>query len=317
MRAGSLPWLTAAAGAGLLFAALAWVPAAQAQAWVPGKEHGSVSLTYQQRQSTKLTDSQGAISSYFGKLIDRTEFLNLDYGLSDRWAFAASLPFGSNRYAGNDPHDPTTQLPFANDQHCIDDGRYHGGWADWSVALRYQWRSKPFLVTPFIAYSQPSHDYSFWAHSALGNQQWAWQAGVHVGNWLPPPWQNMHWQAGYTYSFEQPLDHRRVNHGALSLGLGYSMTPRLDAELRLDHQNSYGDTINLPQDFFNADGSLNPLNLYYHDQLAAARSTNAYLGLNYQLAGHYQLFVEYGRTLSTANSHIWDYRTSIGISRSF
>lgn len=303
-------------GATMLLIASTLSPPVAAQAWVPGQGKGSISVTYQHDQSTRLTKANGD-AERFGKVIDRGLDLNVDYGLSDRLALSADLPFKSNRYTGDDPHDPTTQLPFANDQHFVDDGQFHDGWADWSLALRYQLRSKPFLVTPFIAYSRPSHDYTFWAHSAFGNQQRSWQAGVNLGGWLPPPWQRLYWQAGYAYLLMQRVGDRRVNRGVLSAQLGCTFTPRLGAQLRIEHQNSFGATIDLPKDFFNPDGSLNPGNLLYHDQLAASRFTRASVGVNYQLSERYQLSAAYARTIRAANAHIWDHQLSIGISWSF
>ena len=304
-----------------------WTAAARAQAWVPGKGQGSLSLLYMQKQSTKLTNADGSFDP-FGKVIDRTLYLTLDYGLTDRLAISAGLPFQSNRYSGNDPHDPRA-FPFPNDQRFLDDGHFHAGWADWSVALRYQFHPRQFLITPFIGYSRPSHDYTFFAHSALGTQQWALQAGVHIGKWFPPPWQNAYWQLGYAYTFEQSTKHldqlanqqladnRHVNHGALSLRLGYNFTPRLDGHVLIEHSNSYGNGVNATQDFGNPDGSPNFNNIFYHDQLLLARYTRASVGLDYQLNDRYQLSVVYGRTLSAANAHFWDYETTFGISRSF
>ena len=304
---------SALAAVALLLAATAAAPV-HAQAWVPASHHGSITVTYNQAKSTRLTNSD-ASKVPFGELIARGLHLGIDYGLTDRLAISAALPFTSNRYRGDDPHDPRT-LPFPNDQSFIDDGRFHGAWSDWNLSLRYQWLTKPFLVTPFIGYGQPTHDYTFWAHAAPGSDQWSWQAGVHVGDWLAPPWQNFFWQAGYTYSFMQPLDHRRVNHGAVSLSAGYT-GPRFDVRVELDHRNSYGDTINLPRDFFNPDGSLNFGNLYYHDQLAAARYTKATIVFDYRISQNYQVSFSLGRNLSAANAHLWDYETRLGISRRF
>ena len=173
------------------------------------------------------------------------------------------------------------------------------------------------MITPFIAYSRPSHDYTYFAHSALGTHQWALQTGVHIGKWFPPPWQNAYWQMGYAYTFEQPVNHRRVNHGALSMELGYHFTPRLDGHVLIEHSNSYGNGVNATQDFGNPDGSPNFDNIFYHDQLLLARYTRASLGLNYQLNDRYQLSILYGRTLSAANAHFWDYEATFGITRSF
>lgn len=165
--------------------ACAAVTSAHAQAWVPGGGHGSMWTSYEQKQSLQLGGLNGhvGVNVDFGQVIDRTWSLNLDYGLTDRWALSIGLPYESNRYRGDDPHDPRT-LPFPNDQRFLDDGRFHGGWADPSVGLRFQWLTRPFLVTPFIAWSHPSHTYTFFAHSAIGGDQWAVQFGVYAGGWL-------------------------------------------------------------------------------------------------------------------------------------
>lgn len=307
--------------------AVAWTAPAHAQAWVPGKGQSSLSMIYEQKRSTEVTESDGA-SAHFGTVIDRTLHLNLDLGLSDRWALSLGLPFQSDRYTGTDPHDPRV-FPFANNQRFLDDGRFHAGWSDWSVGLRYQLRTRPFLVTPFIAYTQPSHNYTFFAHSAFGTEQKALKIGVYLGQWFPPPWQNLFWQLGYGYTFEQStkhldplanrllMDDRHVNHGKFSLELGYQLTPRFDARALIERTNSYGNGINASKDFSNPDGSPNFNNLFYHDQLLIPRFTTVTVGVDYQLNAHYQLSFDLGRTFSAANAHIFDYDASFGISRSF
>lgn len=294
---------------------MAWAPMARAQAWVPGKRNGSVGFTYQQSKSSRLTSANSELDR-FGEVIDRSLSLNVDYGLTDRWAFSASIPFTSNRYRGNDPHDPRP-FPFLADQRFLDDGRFHDGWADWAAYLRYQWRAKPFLVTPYIGYSQPSRDYTFWAHSGAGSQQWALHLGVHLGGFFSPPRQNLYWQAAYDFSFLQPVSHRRVNRGVVSVGIGYYFTPRFNVQALIEHQNSYGDTINLPDDFSNPDGSPNIGNIIYHDQLAASRTTTASAGLGYRINDRYALFANYGRTLTAANAHIYDGIVTVGFNREF
>ncbi|MBS0457169.1 MAG: hypothetical protein JSS44_07565 [Proteobacteria bacterium] len=309
-----------------LCSAAATLPA-QAQAWLPGKGHGSLTLDYEQKQSTKLSFSDGNLAD-FGKVIDRTAHLNIDYGLSDRWAISVGLPFESNRYTGNDPHDPRV-FPFPNRQRFQDDGRYHAGWSDWSVGLRYQWLARPFLVTPYVAYTQPNHTYTYFAHSALGTDQKALQVGVYLGNWFPPPWQNLFWQAGLAYTFEQSTKHldplanqflhddRTVNHSAISLKLGYNITPRLVGHASIEHDNSFGNGADAVSSFANPDGSPNFNNIFYHDQLFLLRMTTLAAGLDYQLNDHYQLSFDISRTLTVANTHFYNYDANFGISRSF
>lgn len=314
--------------AALLVACLsAWTTPTHAQAWVPGKGQGSIELLYEQKQTTALTNADGS-SVAFGKVIDRTAHLNIDYGLSDRWAISFGLPFESNRFTGNDPHDPRV-FPFPNSQRFLDDGRYHAGWSDWSVGLRYQWRTRLALVTPFIAYTQPSHTYTFFAHSALGTDQKALQVGVYLGQWFPPPWQNLFWEVGLAYTFEQstkdldPIanrflaDDRTVDHSTIRLKLGYNITPRLVGHASIEHVNSYGNGVNAVQSFANPDGSPNFNNIFYHDALLLMRTTTASIGLDYQLSERYALSFDVSRTLTAANAHSYDYDANLGISRSF
>ena len=294
---------------------LGWLPQAHAQAWVPAKGHGSVSLTYQQLKVTQRTTSDGMARS-FGKIINRTMYFNVDYGLSDRWAISASIPFKSNRYSGHDPHNPRLRLFPANDQRFLDDGQYHGGWADWSVGLRYQWRTEPLLITPFISYSRPSHDYTFFANAALGTDQWSWQGGVNVGKRLAPPWQNLYWQAGYSYRYMQSVNNRRVNFDRLSLQAGYNFTPRLETHVLIEHQSAYNG-LDAPQGLRNPDGSLNVSNLFYHDALFGVSYLRASVGFGYQIGDRYQVYADLGRTLNGDNAHLIDYAATVGISRRF
>ena len=291
------------------------MPDARAQAWVPGQGKGSVSLTYQQIKVTQLAQSNGTPRS-FGEIVNRAFYLNADYGLTDRWAISLGIPFKSNRYTGNDPHDPRRRLFPANDQRFLDDGQFHGGWADWSASLRYQWRTTPLLITPFITYSRPSHEYTFFANASLGTHQWFWRTGVNVGKRLAAPYQNLYWQAGYAYMYMQAVNDRRVKFDRLSVQVGYNFTPRFDAHALVEHQNSYGG-LNAPQDYRNPNGSPNVGNIFHHDALGGASYTRASVGFGYQINEHYQVYSDLGRTLKGSNAHLIDYAASFGVSRNF
>lgn len=297
---------------GLLLGSLLWMPEAYAQAWVPGKGQGSLSVTYQQIKITRRSASDG-VAHPFGEILYRAIYVGADYGLSERWAISMSIPFKSNRYTGDDPHDPRIRLFPPNDQRFLDDGDYHGGWADWSASLRYQWRAEPFLITPFIAYSWPSHDYTFFAHSALGTDQWSWQAGVNIGDRLPAPFQKLYWQAGYSYQYMQAINNRRVNFDRYSLQAGYNFTDRLDGRVQFEFQNSYNGLV-APRDLRNPNGSPNVGNIFYHDALFGASYTKASLGLGYQVNDRYQVYANLGRTLKGNYTHLVDYAATFGVS---
>ena len=299
----------------IVLGSLGWLPQVHAQAWVPGKGHGQVWVNYQTIKISKRSNSLGDTQE-FGEIIDRGLYLNLDYGLTDRLAVNAILPYGSNRYRGDKPHDPKIFFPDLHGQRLIDDGDFHGGWADWAVGLRYQLPSKTWLVTPFVSYSQPSHDYVFFAHSQLGTHQWRLQAGASVTRPIAPPWQNLYWQARYAYSYMQPKFNRRVNHAVLALELGYRITPNLSAHLQVEQQWSYNG-IDGPQGFRNPDGSLNRPLFLYHEALSGVKYTKASIGAGYQVNDRYVVFADFGKSLRATNTDRIDFAINLGVSRRF
>jgi hypothetical protein len=300
-------------GAPLLLALLAAAPGTawgQTQAWVPGKGHGTATVAVQQLYISTHTLSDGT-HGFPGTLTNRSVFLGLDYGLSDRWAINVQLPYKSNMFDGPGVHDPDT-LDDDHDQHFIDDGEFHSGWQDVRVSLRYQWRSKPWMVTPFIAYGTPTHDYVTFAHSALGTGQWHLQAGVNVGRQFAPPLQNLYFQAGYAYSVMQEVEDRRVNHSTFSGEIGYFFTPKFSMSLLLVGQKTYNG-FDFPEDYPNSHDD----HFYHHDQNLRNDFWNIGASANYQFNDRYGGFLTYGHTLWGENTHLIDYAYTVGISRSF
>ncbi|MEO8742683.1 MAG: hypothetical protein ABI365_05765 [Lysobacteraceae bacterium] len=304
----------AVSACGLVFCAFGWIATTHAQVAVPDKGHGSFSTDYQQVLVEDRTDDAGNASA-LGKVNYRTVHFNVDYGFADRWAVSATLPFGSNRGTGTD-HDPS----FFSDphgQHLIDDGRYHGGWKDWTVGVRYQWLTAPILVTPYVKYGFPTHDYQYYGESALGLRQTELQFGVDAGIRFPQPWQNLYVTSELSYSWMQDKGIRRVNHSTFSLDLGYFFTPKFSARAGLAHRWSYNG-LDFPAAVLNPDGSLNFDVLFHHDTIRNITFTEVHLDFDYQINDRYTLSVETSRTLDgAANANLIKSAVSIGISRSF
>ncbi len=307
--------IAAIACCALSIASAAWLPQAHAQAAVPEKGHGAVAMTYQTIAVEKHTDDLGN-SMGIGNITDNALYLNLDYGLTDRLAVTAGIPYKYNRFSGFPSHDPASLPPqFRDGQRLIDDGKYRGGWADWAVSIRYQLLAEPFLLTPYIAYSRPSHDYVFFAESAFGTHQTALQFGLNAGGRFARPWQNLLWSVSGVYSFMQPKGGLRVNHANLVLDLGYLITPRLNTHLTLEHEWSFNG-ITDPQ-FINPDGSINFGYFLFHDSLLNVSYTKLSAAMGYQLNDNWSVFADYGTSLSGKEVHLIKYAVTVGISRSF
>jgi hypothetical protein len=120
---------------------------AAAQAWVPAKGEGTETLTL---QDNFVKDHFGSS----GERIDvghiRTFILaeDIDFGITNKLAVDISIPFVLSKYYGTHPH----QLP-------VDNGNYHGNFQDVRINARYNLRTRPLSITPFLAFGVPSNDY--------------------------------------------------------------------------------------------------------------------------------------------------------------
>jgi len=305
-RAARLPPAGATA---LLLAAFAFAPAhAQHEsAWVPGRGHGSISVAYQDLYIHYHTDSHGN-RQVPGTIDDRSVFLDLDYGLTDKLALSVVLPFKSNRYRGN-PHPP---LEHHHEDALIEDGRYHGGWGDWELGLRYQWRETPWAITPYLRYQAPSHDYLTYAHNALGTGQQRLEAGVELGHRLSGRLHNLYVEAGIGYAFMEVVDHRRVDHATASVGAGWFATPRLTARLLLVAQKTFNG-LDFPEDYAGSDEDT----FAAHDQNLRNDFVNLGAGLDYRIGERDLVFANYGHTLWGENAHLIDHAITVGFSHGF
>ena len=59
------------------------------------------------------------------------------------------------------------------------------------INLRWQWRTAPIAVTPFVGYYFPSNDYPLFTETQAGTQQWRADFGVNLAGRLGPPRLNL------------------------------------------------------------------------------------------------------------------------------
>ena len=301
-----------------LVVGIAFPPMARAQhtdLWTPAKGHGAVSVAYQHLYIRYHTNSQGH-RGLPGTIRDRGVYLGIDYGLTDRLAITATAAFKSGKYDARIPgsaHDPGT-LGDPGDQHFIDDGRYHSGWQDWNLALRYRWIDRSHVtVTPFIDYGQPIRDYTVFAHSAVGTGQTQLEGGVNIGGRFKPPAQNLFWRVGAAYAYMQKEGNRRVNHGTFDIELGWLATPRLALRGTLVKRKTYNG-LDFPEDY--ASSHTDDV-FFHHDQNVRDDFLNVGVSVDYQFNDRYAAFANLGRSIKGDNTHLIDYAITVGIGRAF
>lgn len=308
----------------VLIAGITMIPVCNAQnsfnVGVPARGTGSVGISLQRVDASirvSVPASQGGGFRETGEVSLRSATVEFDYGLTDRLALSASLPFRSNRYTGSTPHNPAL-LDFDHGERLQDDGRYHSNFADWGVGLRYLWRTGPVAITPFVAAHWPSSDYPIFTLAAAGTQQWSVDTGINLGGAVPGPWRNLYWQLGYAYTYVEktrPIDlpSHRVNRSVVNVELGYLIDPQWSVRATWRYRRTH-DGLTPPTDFnFNFRNDL----WYYHDQLFPLEQSVLQIGLGYRVNDHYAVSASVGRTAHVSFGSDISRAVTVGVSRNF
>lgn len=240
----------------------------------------------------------------------RTHALRMDlgYGITDRLSVSFSIPYVVSRYKGNDPH----QLP-------IDGGDFHGTFQDYRIDLSYQAVRSPLVVTPFVTGVIPSHDYTFFAHSAAGRDLRELFLGVSAGYAFDPVLPNAYVQARYYYSItERALDIWH-DHNNVDVQFGYFARPAFAFHAVTLYQHTYGGLSNdqINEAFDNDPTGVLRGAFFHHDQLSADDYFNVGGGLSFTVGGSTDVSLTYLRTLLGRNGHKLDHSFSVGVGWNF
>jgi hypothetical protein len=277
---------------------LAAASTASAQAWLPAKGEGSVSVLFSNTLSKRhyLPD----VAYDRGHIDSNTMLFDVTYGLSDRLAVTVGLPVVTSRYRGSFPHRPIT----------LDDGAWHTSPQDFRMNVRYNVARGPLQVTPFIGSELPANDYPYFAHAAPGRQLKEVLAGVSAGRLFAELGLVLQGQYAMNFS-EGALDYAR-RYSTASIESAYFVIPALrvmaSASGRIGHTG-----IDLP-----VNGALlTPDQFLHHDQISRERFFNVGGGVAITLNETTDLFVAYTRTVTGRNTHATDRGLSLGMSWSF
>jgi hypothetical protein len=253
-----------------------------AQAFIPAAGDGTVSVSYQ----SLVTHGQNGVSGerlFPDQPQDLTETHALvwyvDYGLSDRIAVHASLPYMAVRYEGQNPH----LIGIKGQPSNLDDGTYHGSFQDFYFGTRFKLvQSSRFALTPFGEVTIPSHHYESLAQSAVGRDLRALVVGAAVGGFADYLVPGLYFQTRISQAFVQKAVDIRPNHTGVDSALGYFVTPRLAIQFieTLQLTSDGIDWVGPPKILAVHDGT--PLNKNYvinHDRLVRTNALNFGAGL--------------------------------------
>lgn len=200
-----------------LLIAIAPLSSIQAQAWLPQRGEGQLTVTYENIYVRDHFD-------YTGKRFDggpirtNTVVSTFEYGITDKLTLDSQLTHVTSKYEGfvaPVPHGPP------------DTGVYHPTFQDAVVGVRYNVKSRPLLVTPFVAAVIPTHHYETRGHSAVGRDLRELQVGVNVGRDLEEIIPQTYFQARYSYAFVQNVQQFGLDRSNVDWEFGYYAKPRL------------------------------------------------------------------------------------------
>ena len=301
-----------------IIVALAASPA-RAQAWVPARGEGSVSFLF----GDMFTKYHYYTTTPYdrGHVEGDSVLVDVSYGVTDKLAVSIGVPWVASRYSGQFPHPIAADLlagvtpARANP---LDDGSYHSTFQDFRFDVRYNVTKKGVVVTPFIGSIVPSHNYTYFAHSAVGRDLNELQMGILASKLLDSLVPGLFVQGSYSYGFvERVLD---ISHdrSKMSAELGYFVTPALRLLALGSGQLTHGG-IDLPPPACQLCPlpPSPPVILAHHDQIDRSNFLSIGGGAAYALTENVDLFGSIVHTVAQRNGHAIDRGLSLGLSWSF
>ena len=149
---------------------------------------------------------------------------DVQFGLNDRLAVNASLPFITAKFAGG----PSPHLVGVRGQPSnLDNGTYHGSFQDFHFGVRFNiLRSRRMALTPFAEASIPSHHYESLGQSVVGRDLRALILGAAVGGFVDALLPGVYFQTELSHTVVQEVLGIRPNRSRVDSEVGYFVTPR-------------------------------------------------------------------------------------------
>ena len=263
---------------------------ARAQAWLPTKGEGAIGLTFGGYGFDGHFDSKGERIPYGG-----TEALSLSadvtYGVTDRLAVTASLPYVSSRFTGQ-------LAPGALPGPLDSDRQYHGDFQDFRGEVRFMALTGDLALTPFVGMNLPSHNYVVEGEAVPGKRTKELALGLAAGRSLDPFLAKAYVQARYFFSFVEKVvpNVKQLNRSNIDGELGYAVTRRLTARVFSAWQIGHGG-LDLEQMYED------PAEWETHDRAVRTNYFNLGAGATFQAAPRAELFAAFINTISGENAH--------------
>jgi hypothetical protein len=213
-------------------AVLLWPASAAAQAFTPPSRVGSVTLAWQWVDNTGHILTDGTLFPR-GQSVTTSLLAEVDYGVTERFAATASVPFVFARYTGDLP-------PFSGLER--DSCRcWQESFQDFSLAGRYRFGDDFWALTPQVRYILPTHDYPYRGEAVVGPNLQQLLLGINAAWRLATVLPKASVQAGYTYTLvEKAVEDIRANRSNFATSFGYALTRSLYVHGGALYQKNHG-----------------------------------------------------------------------------
>ena len=248
-RQSSVGLVVLAAVAGLQFAAP--LRADAQSAWTPVAGEGSVALVFQNLEFSGHFDETGSHLDGVAASRAHLGILQFEYGLTDRLAFTARLPYIASKFTGT--HEEPVMIlireryeeyrrknPGIAVDSSLDTGSYYATFQDVGFSLRYTVLNRGVTVTPLLAGTIPSHHYRTIGEAAPGQDRLALHTGVNVGWLFAPVLPDVYFHGRYTYSFVQRFRGIPLDRSSAELEAGYAVTPTFSVRALANWMETHG-----------------------------------------------------------------------------
>ena len=292
-------WVWAAAAA----AGLTGATPASAQAIVPPRGEGTVSVTFQNYRHTGHFDLSGKKNTN-GATESQVLITHLDFGVTDTFGLSVSLPFIASKYTGPDVYfvagKETRPGP-------IDDRTYHGAFQDLRIEARRVFVAGRVAIAPFVGVSLPTHNYETEGEAVPGRHRTELQLGVSAGTEIEKLLPGTEVQMRYSYATLERVEGFAHTRSNIDVEVGHGITSRIDVHATVAWQIAH--TGPAPQDLFDI--------WEIHDRLINSSFFNLSGGVSFALLPSTDLFVAAAGTLKGKGGAHVARVLAIGVSRSF
>ena len=284
----------------LLLALHVWSGTARAQAWVPARGEGTVSLTYQNYDVAGHFDAQGHKNTNGGTQ-SHALVTELDYGVTDTIGLIVSLPFIASKYTG-----PPSYFVGTHETHPgpLDDGTYHAAFQDVRVEVRRLFWAGPVALAPFVGASFPTHNYETVGEAVPGRHRRDFQVGANAGLDLDRILPGSYVHGRYAYATAERLENFPFTRSNIDVEGGYAATSRLVVRGLMNRQiRHHGPSL----DELAADWQ-------HHDRFIAPSYLNLGGGVSLPVTGSTDVYALWVATVSGSNGAHRARTLAVGVS---